>query len=103
MPALYFTGPLAVDSVPVMVRWHNKIDSAGDLDGQYGTVIDGVDRLIFLEDDLTDRLVPVQLARNGEVVIPEQDNATFSLDQLDPGDGLGEIIWTVARLKGRQV
>lgn len=100
MPALYFSSPTATESVPITVRWHNKIAATGDLDGQYAQALDAIDRLVFHTDDLNDpeREAPVVLQYAGEVVIPDFDNVTFSLDQREPSDGPGRVVWTVARL-----
>lgn len=100
VPALYFATPDATESVEITVRWHNKIAASGDLDGQYAQALDAVDRLVFHQDNLNDpeRDAPVVLKYAGEVVIPEYENTTFSLDQREPTDGPSEVIWTVARL-----
>jgi hypothetical protein len=100
VPALYFESPSATESVDITVRWHNKIAATGDLDGQYAQALDAIDRLVFHTDDLNDpeRVAPVVLKRAGEIVIPSFDNVTFSLDQREPSDGPGRVVWTVARL-----
>lgn len=101
VPALYFPSPDPdEESVGVTIRWHNKIAATGDLDGQYAQALDAVDRLVFHEDDLNDPLrdEPVVLKYAGEVVVPAYGNVTFSLDQREPSDGPGRVVWTVARL-----
>lgn len=101
VPALYFPSPDPdEESVGVTVRWHNKLDATGDLDGQYAQALDAVDRLVFHEDDLNDvsRPEPIVLQHAGEVVIPKYGNVTYSLDQRQPSDGPGEVVWIVARL-----
>lgn len=107
VPAFYYADVDDDTGVPIKVRWHNRIDTTGDLEGSYGAIIDGIDRLIFNVPDLEDEDQPgrpVILAYGGEVVIPgflPGIDAFFSLDQLQPSDGPLEIIWTVARLKQR--
>lgn len=93
----------------ITVRWHNKIDTTGDLDGQYGSVIEGIDRLIFsisnIEAVNSDRaetpadppLEPISLARGALVEIEGYQGAIFALDSQEPADGPEEIAWVVAR------
>lgn len=109
VPALYYpTGDLTEAPVEgVTVRWHNKIDTTGDLDGQYGSVIEGIDRLIFSITNVAevneDRaiqdppLAPISLRRGALVEITGYQGALFSLDSQEPSDGPEEIAWVVAR------
>lgn len=40
--------------VPLSVRWHNKIARFGDvLDAGYAEMIEGVERIIFMRDELS--------------------------------------------------
>jgi hypothetical protein len=95
--ALHFTHPVApgVAGTPITVRWHNKIVREG---GQFdGTeIITGVDRLIFIEDELT--VEGISLSRNDEVLIPEYNNMRFSLDTEDVNDGPVTTSWSVVLL-----
>ena len=79
----------------LLVRYHNKIDRSGDLDGDYSEIIDGIDRLIFLDSNVAD--VSAALVENGEaalvlsrgaqITIPAYKGLTFSLDTKQPPDG----------------
>ena len=90
------------------VRYHNKIDRTGDLGGDYAEIIDGIDRLIFLDDNVAEvsaALVengepPLVIARNAEITIPEYKGLTFVLDTKSPPDGPSETVWVVARKRG---
>ena len=97
-----YTGPR------LTVRYHNKIDTNGDLDGDYASVIEGIDRLVFLDENVADvsaALVangeaPLVLAREAEIKIAEYKDLRFSLDTQEPPDGPLETVWVVARLRG---
>lgn len=90
------------------VRYHNKIDRTGDLDGDYSQIIDGIDKLVFLDDNVAEvsaALVangqaPLVLARGAEITIPGYKGLTFSLDTQEPPDGPAETLWVVARIRG---
>jgi len=89
------------------VRYHTKLDQTGDLDGNYGEVLDGIDRLVFHDDNLaavSQALVdngeaPLVIARGAKITIPSYKNLAFKLDTLEPPDGPGETIWVVARTR----
>lgn len=93
--------------VAITVRWHNKIAEAGDLDGTYSSVIEGIDRLIFSDSEIVainearaaqdPPLDPIALTRGAEVSIPGYKGATFDLDSQEPSDGPEETVWVVAR------
>lgn len=108
--ALYYPGGSLDDPADpavegITVRWHNKIDTTGDLDGSYGSVIEGIDRLIFSQTNLDEvnaerienDLDPISLARGALVEITGYQDAYFSLDSQEPADGPEEIAWVVAR------
>lgn len=90
------------------VRFHNKIDRTGDLDGDYSQIIDGIEKLVFLDENVAEvsaALVangeaPLVLSRGAEVTIEGYKGLTFSLDTQEPPDGPAETIWVVARLRG---
>ena len=90
------------------VRYHNKIDRTGDLTNDYAEIVDGIDRLIFLDENVAEvsaALVangqaPLQIARNAVVTIPEYKNLSFVLDTKSPPDGPSETVWVVARKRG---
>lgn len=97
---------LAEDAgVELRVRYHSKIDSTGDLDGDYGEIIDGIDRLIFLDENVAE--VSAALVANGEaplvpargavVTIAGYKGLSFALDNQEPPDGPLETAWAVAR------
>lgn len=90
------------------VRYHNKIERGGDLDGSYAEIIDGIDKLVFLDENVAEvsaALVangqpPLVLARAAQVTIPGYKGLTFSLDAQQPPDGPSETLWVVARMRG---
>lgn len=89
------------------VRYHTKIAKTGDLDGSFAEVIDGIDRLVFNDENLAEvsaALVdngeaPLSLSRSATVTIPEYKGLRFTLDSQEPPDGPLETIWVVARSK----
>jgi hypothetical protein len=89
----------------LVVRYHNKIDRSGDLDGDWAEVIDGIDRLVFSDENIaavSAALVeagelPLSLDRAAVVTIPEYKGLRFTLDSQQPPDGPLETIWVVAR------
>lgn len=97
-----YTGP------GLAVRYHNKIDRNGDLDGDYAEIIDGIDRLVFNDENLAavsaaledNGEAPLVLARAAVVTIPEYKGLRFTLDSQEPPDGPLEVIWVVARSRG---
>ena len=91
---------------PVLtVRYHNKMARGGDLNGEYAEIIDGIDRLIFLDENValvSAALVeagepPIVLSRGAEVLIQPYQGLRFTLDTQEPPDGPSEIAWVVAR------
>lgn len=92
----------------LLVRYHNKLDRSGDLDGDYSEIIDGIDRLIFLDSNVAE--VSAALVENGEaalvlsrgaqITIPAYKGLTFALDTKQPPDGPEETVWVVARVRG---
>lgn len=97
-----YTGP------GLTVRYHNKIERGGDLDGNYAEIIDGIDKLIFLDENVAE--VSAALVANGqpalvlsraaEITISGYKGLTFSLDAQQPPDGPSETSWVVARMRG---
>ena len=99
---------LPTATVGLTVRFHNKIDRSGDLDGDYSEIIEGIDKLVFLDANVAEvsaALVannqpPLSLSRKGVVTIPGYKNIVFALDSEEPPDGPAETIWLVARKRG---
>lgn len=97
-----YTGP------GLTVRYHNKIDRSGDLDGNYAEIIEGIDKLVFLDANVAEvsaALVanaqpPLTLTRGAEITIPQYKGLTFQLDTQEPPDGPSETVWIVARMRG---
>lgn len=92
----------------LLVRYHNKLQRNGDLDGDYATIIDGIDKLVFLDENVAEvsaALVangeaPLVLGNGAEVKIAEYKGLSFALDTQEPPDGPLETVWVVARLRG---
>lgn len=89
------------------VRYHNKIDRSGNLDGDYAEIIEGIDKLVFLDANVAEvsaALVangqaPLALSRGAEITIPQYKGLTFQLDTQEPPDGPSETVWVVARIR----
>lgn len=82
------------DSVELKVRWHNKIEIAGDLENSgYGQTIEGIERVIFDRDELVAK--GVTLRNNG--IVKMADGTVLTLAAQEPMVGPIEIIWQVAR------
>lgn len=76
------------------VRWHNKIQVAGDLEGQgYAETIEGVERVVFDREELAAK--GVVLRNNG--VVRMADGTVLILAVQEPIVGPIEVIWQVAR------
>lgn len=90
------------------VRYHNKIDRSGDLDGDWAEIIDGIDKLIFLDENVAavsaalvdNGEAPLALSRGATVTIEGYKALTFALDSQQPPDGPSETVWVVARVRG---
>ncbi len=90
------------------VRYHNKIDRTGDLNGDYAEIIDGIDKLVFLDENVAavsaalvaNGEAPLVLSRAAEVTIEGYKGLTFTLDTQEPPDGPAETLWVVARVRG---
>lgn len=90
------------------VRYHNKMARDGNLDGDYAEVIEGIDRLIFHDENIAEvsaALVAegqpaLVLSRGAEIVIQPYQGLRFILDTQEPPDGPSEIVWVVARSRG---
>lgn len=91
----------------LLVRWHNKLVKTGDLDGGYAEVLDGIDRLVFLDSNVAEVSAelydngeaPLVLARGARVTIPGYKGLVFILDSQEPPDGPEETAWVVARVR----
>lgn len=87
------------------VRYHNKLDRTGALTDDYAEIIDGIDRLVFHDENVAEvsaALVdngeaPLALSRGAQVTIEGYKGLTFALDSQQPPDGPGETVWVVAR------
>lgn len=98
------------DGVAVTVRLHNRLSRNGSQPGGWDSeVLEGIDRVVFNETNLSTEatsvltgepvvLVPVTA---GEVIIPEYQDARFSLDSREPSDGPESQYWSVSRERDR--
>lgn len=85
------------EMVVLRVRFHEKLVRTGEADaftGAISEVIQGVDRLVFDNDDLVARSIILQ--RGDEVEIPSYE-MTFTLDVESPDDGAVTKTWLVTR------
>ncbi len=98
---LPLTGP------KLTARYHTKLDRTGGLDDDYAQIIDGIDRLVFLDANVAE--VSAALVANMEsalvlaaktvIIIPGYKAMRFKLDNREPPDGPAETAWTVARVR----
>lgn len=103
---LVFAGDYEGDGLKV--RYHNRLTKTGDLNGDYADIIDGIDKLVFLTENVAEvsaALVangeaPLVIGRGGVVTIAAYQGLQFTLDTEEPPDGPLEIIWVVARSSG---
>lgn len=100
VPAFYQDDDLP-EPVAITVRWHNKLSRAGALEGGYDAeIIEGIDRLVFNQPELTSReLTPVE---RGRVEVPSLSalagfSVVFTLEAEEPGDGPVNVYWSVSR------
>lgn len=99
VPAFYQDGQTSSTAIPV--RWHNKlVNNGASPDGYDATIIEGINRLVFQEPDLT--LAGITLRRGGLVMIPDYDDAIFKLDTEAPQDGPLNVYWNVSYEKPTQ-
>lgn len=102
VPAFYDDDTL-IEPVAITVRWHNKLSRAGALEGGYGVeIIEGIDRLVFNEPELTSKEPPLTLIEGGTVTIPSLaalagSPVSFTLESEEPGDGPVSVYWSVSR------
>lgn len=94
--------------VEIRARWHNKISKPfGDLEnGGYSEIIEGIDRIIFVnelvDDETTSVLTvdgfPIVPVRNATVSFPTLlPGVEFNLDHQEPSTGPVEEVWFVTR------
>lgn len=101
--AAFYDDDTLIEPVAITVRWHNKLSRAGALEGGYGVeIIEGIDRLVFNEPELTSKEPPLTLIEGGTVAIPSLaalagSPVSFTLEAEEPGDGPINIYWTVSR------
>lgn len=107
--AFYVAG-VGDDPVELTVRWHTKLSNAGKLDDGFdATIIEGINRLVFQEPELTsegraerglpplpDGVDEIELVRGGTVTLPDL-GLTFELDHQEEGDGPLNIYWGVTQ------
>lgn len=97
VPAFYQDSLTA--STPVTVRWHNKLVTNGaSQDGFDAQIIEGVNRLVFLESEIA--LAGITLRRGGLVTVIDYDDILFKLDTQAPQDGPENIYWNVTIADG---
>lgn len=83
--------------VPMRVRFHEKLVRIGESDvftGAVSEVIQGVDRIVFDNDDMVARSIVLQ--RGDEIEIPAYQ-MTFTLDVESPDDGAVTKTWLASR------
>jgi hypothetical protein len=83
----------------ISVRWHNKLALLGDLqDNGYASVIEGIDRVIFLRSELTTLGIVPQIGDTVIMTAEGYDNVRLTLQVKEKVAGPVEEIWQVTRL-----
>ncbi|WP_288959822.1 hypothetical protein [uncultured Sulfitobacter sp.] len=88
----YPTAAQIAEGLEFTVRWHNRMTVRGELDQDYAGIIEGIDRLIFLDSQLA--ALEVTPDRGWTVRIPGYEKA-YTLDYKEAKDGPAETKWTV--------
>lgn len=83
------------DKTVLSARWGNKLVVQGDGGGDYANVIEGIERIIFQDRQLT--ALGITLARGDTILFPKY-GAKFELDQREPTDGPLNVYWSVTRM-----
>lgn len=84
------------DRTVLSARWGNKLVQQGDLGGDYANIIEGIERIIFQDAQLT--ALGITLARGDTILFPKY-GAKFELDQREDSDGPLNVYWSVSRVK----
>ncbi len=95
-PALYLDETMDAP-VDITVRWHNKIIPAETINGE-SEIISGIERLIFLQEELAAKNPPIELMRGAIVTIPKYDSMEFELGFEEPNDGPVTTAWSVTAI-----
>jgi len=82
------------DKKKLSARWHNKLVRQGDLGGDYADILEGLDRLVFQQDQLD--ALGITLTR-GDIITFSDYDVSFELDQPEPNDGPLNRYWHVSR------
>lgn len=96
VPVLYYA-PGSATGVALHVRWHDRLTQVGNIvDTGYADVLEGIDRVIFEQEELTlQSVVPV---REGRVVFgPQFKNAVLRLEAAEKANGPVNVTWKVTR------
>ena len=84
--------PAFYEGVPITVRHHTRSLVHGDIGGEYASIQEGINRLVFDRNALAD--AGVTLVRGGVVTIPVYGLA-LELDQPEAEDGPVTAHWQV--------
>lgn len=93
-----YSDPTLLEPVDVIVRWHSRYETFGNLAEQgYAEVVDNVDRIVFDVDELVELDLTPRVG--GQVTITETgwNNAVLVLQISDPRQGPVENVWQVGR------
>lgn len=91
----YPTAEQVNDGLALTVRWHNKMRISGERDSTDAAILEGVNRLIFNNDELA--ALGITLERRGLVAIPGYSKS-FRLEYHEDSDGPLNDYWTVVEL-----
>lgn len=91
----YPTDEQIAAGLSLTVRWHNKMRIAGERTSDDTGILEGVNRLIFNNDNLA--ALGLTLTRLGVVVIPGYEKS-FRLDYHEEPDGPLNDYWSVIEL-----
>lgn len=87
-----------VTDAEITVRFHTKINRFGDmLEHGWSEVVEGVNRLIFSSDELSEKSITL---RNGGVVkltAPGFEDISLALHVQEPATGPSQVVWQVSQ------
>lgn len=82
----------------ISIRWHNKQALVGDMDnGGYSTMIEGVERIIFMRSELAAKGIELNEGDSVTVTAEGFEEAKLLLKAREPIVGPEEVIWQVVR------
>jgi hypothetical protein len=89
------------EAAPVLlsVRWHNKLTTVGDPNGEgYAVSIDTIDKVLFDVEELAAKNVTIVRGARVKILAPGFGGQLLAIDTRDPKCGPSESVWHVGKL-----